>query len=584
MQKIKKKLLFLVLFISFFSLSAQETLSSYNTTWTSILPGTAICEPAVTSYGFCIATDARNIMGFSSGGMLLWEQNVGRIKDISLTVLNGDFILFHDRTKNQIRLFNPSGTELWSMLLDFTPTQKAFDGRDGRFFVYGGQNVMCLGINGIIRWKIETELQKDLPMQELPDGSVIVFISDEGGHTRGLRISPFGEKLENITFSGIIKTTETCKDGILLTFTDGSAGLFALKNGLSDSRWLASVKSGITSFAVSPDRSDFRLLALSASEVTVYKLKAEDGSVVASKTISGINGTALVKTQYSDSGLFIADLSKAILMDEDFREVWSANMPENMRSRVVNQICYLNDDYLVFCGRNWSMDAYRTSQSMQKKSSNQKSVLKNIQYDYSSFAPLDLNEFNYFAEGSFFNHLKNPSRINDLKEGLYGTDEKNLLSQTLSVAGLYAKDASSSDFGIHTEKSVFETDSAGFEAILVQLCLLCTAQTQNAAAEIISDGRNKAYCRALFSNLYGYDPDGKLLEAIERNATLAGNKDSAYLNSICDAVYSICLFMGRPAWNKKGKEILKSFMGTGYSTDTRLYARDTLKKIISLEL
>ena len=209
MQKIKKKLLFLVLFISFFSLSAQETLSSYNTTWTSILPGTAICEPAVTSYGFCIATDARNIMGFSSGGMLLWEQNVGRIKDISLTVLNGDFILFHDRTKNQIRLFNPSGTELWSMLLDFTPTQKAFDGRDGRFFVYGGQNVMCLGINGIIRWKIETELQKDLPMQELPDGSVIVFISDEGGHTRGLRISPFGEKLENITFSGIIKTTET---------------------------------------------------------------------------------------------------------------------------------------------------------------------------------------------------------------------------------------------------------------------------------------------------------------------------------------------------------------------------------------
>ena len=113
---------------------------------------------------------------------------------------------------------------------------------------------------------------------------------------------------------------------------------------------------------------------------------------------------------------------------------------------------------------------------------------------------------------------------------------------------------------------------------------MCTAQTQNAAAEIISEGRNKAYCRALFSNLYGYDPDGKLLEAIERNATLAGNKDSAYLNSICDAVYSICLFMGRPAWNKKGKEILKSFMGTGYSTDTRLYARDTLKKIISLEL
>ena len=29
------------------------------------------------------------------------------------------------------------------------------------------------------KWKIETEYQKDLPMQELPDGSVIVFLNDE---------------------------------------------------------------------------------------------------------------------------------------------------------------------------------------------------------------------------------------------------------------------------------------------------------------------------------------------------------------------------------------------------------------------
>ncbi len=142
----------------------------------------------------------------------------------------------------------------------------------------------------------------------------------------------------------------------------------------------------------------------------------------------------------------------------------------------------------------------------------------------------------------------------------------------------------SSDFGIRTEKSVFETDSAGFEAILIQLALLCTDQTQAAAAQIISESTNKSSCRALLSNISGYDPEGKLLEAIERNASRAGNKDSAYLATICDAVYSICLFMGRPAYNTKGKEILKQFMGVGYSFNTRNYARDTLKKIISLEL
>ena len=74
-----------------------ETLSNYNTSWTAVLPGTALCQPEVTSYGFCLATDARNIMGFSSNGKLLWEKNIGRVRKLSLTALRGDFILFHDQ-------------------------------------------------------------------------------------------------------------------------------------------------------------------------------------------------------------------------------------------------------------------------------------------------------------------------------------------------------------------------------------------------------------------------------------------------------------------------------------------------------
>ena len=144
--------------------------------------------------------------------------------------------------------------------------------------------------------------------------------------------------------------------------------------------------------------------------------------------------------------------------------------------------------------------------------------------------------------------------------------------------------SSSSDFGIRTEKSVFETDSAGFETVLIQLALLCTDQTQAAAASIISESTSKLYCRTLLANITGYDPDGKLLDAIERNVSRSGSSDSVYLNTVCDAVYSICLFMGRPAYNKKGKDILKTFMGAGYSFKTRSYARDTLKKIMALEL
>ena len=575
-------MLFLILqaFTGFQKLNAQEKLSNLNTSWSAVLPGTTLSEPAVTSYGFCISTDARNIMGYSSSGTLLWEKNIGRVRNLTLTALKGDFILFHDQSKNVLKLFNPSGTEIWSKSLDFKPMSKPFEGRDGRFFLHGDRQVVCMGINGIIRWKLETDSQKDLPLQELPDGSIIVFLTDTNGHTRGLRISPFGEMLENITFAGSIKAAETCKDGVLLTFTDGSAGLFALNNGLAESQWVAAVKTGNPFFVVSPERDQYRLLSLSKSEITIYQLDSKNGSVLHSRTINGIDGTSLLKASYSDTGLFIADSNRALLLDADLQELWSASMPDSIRQKTVTHIIYLKDDYLVFCGKNWSMNAYHTSQTT--TSSN--TVLKNIQSDYSSFAPEDLNDINYFMQGSFFAELKNPSIAAKLKQGNYGAEEKVWLTNTLSVARLYFQVNASSDFGTRKEKSAFDTDSAGFEAILVQLALLATDQTQNAAASIIGSSTNKSCCRALLSNLCGYDPDGKLLDAIERNALKAGNKDSAYLNTICDAVYSICLFMGRPAYNKKGKDILKGFMGVGYSTGTRNYARDTLKKIIALEL
>ena len=578
-KKLKTALIFsLLAFLLLPNLFCQETLSAFNTSWTSVLPGTAICPPEETSYGFCIATDARNIMGYSSTGKLLWEKKTGRVRNLTLTALNGDFILFHDKDKNVIHLYNPSGTEIWSKALDFKCFAKPFEGRDGRFFLYGENTVLCLGINGIERWRVETEYQKDLGMQELPDGSIIVFLNDLAGKTRALRISPFGRQLENITFSGSVTHSQTCKDGVLLNFSDGNAGLFSLQNGLAQSRWVADVKSGSSLFAVSGDRQLFRLLSLSKNEITVYTLNPQNGSVISSKSISGINGQELIKVKLSDSGLFIADASKALLIDSEYNELWNANLPLSVRSNSVNQIIYLQSDYLVLCSKNWSMDAYHTHQTTNK------SVIKNIQADYSSFAALDFNDFNYSSAGGFFSELKDNNRISRLKSGLYGEDEEKWLSQTLSISRLYFMDESSSDFGIRTEKSVFQTDSAGFEALLVQLALLCTDQTQAAAASIISESNNKTYCRALLANLYGYDPEGKLLDAIEKNASLAGNKDTAYLASICDAVYSICLFMGRPAYNTKGKEILKSMMGVGYTSKTRNYARDTLKKIVALEL
>ena len=587
-NKLSKIIIFSLFVVGHFTLlysqdSGLETLTNYNTSWTSVLPGSSLCQPEVTSYGFCIATDARNIMGYSSSGKLLWEKNIGRVRKASLTALRGDFILFHDQSSNILKLFNPSGSEVWSKSLDFKPAAKPFAGRDGRFFIHGEGKLLCMGINGSVRWTLKTPSQKNLPLEELPDGSIVLFLSDEGGKTKGLRVSPFGEQLEEITFAGSIKSSYTCSQGILLVFTDGSTGLFSITDGLTKSRWVSTVKSGNPSFVVDNNKNDFRLLSLSSSDVTIYKINPLDGSEAASWKIPGINGNALQLINFSDSGIFLADSNKALLLDSDGKEIWAAKMPAGIKNKSITHILYLNDDYLLFCSKNWSMTAYHTSQSTGKASSG-KTVLKNIQADYSYFAPIDLSEINYYTNAGFFAEIINPEREKEIKNGDFGIKEEKWLSQTLSIARLYYLDSTSSDFGTRVEKSVFLNDSAGFEAVLVQLALLCTDQTQSACADILLKSNNKAYCRTILSNLSGYDPDGKLLAAIGRNAENAGAKDSVYCNAICDAVYSICLFMGRPAYNNQGKDIIKRFMGTNYSSNTRTYARDTLKKIISLEL
>ena len=58
------------------------------------------------------------------------------------------------------------------------------------------------------------------------------------GKTKALRITPFGEVVEEITFAGEVSNALTTPQGILLVFTDGTSGLFELKNNKSEHKWL----------------------------------------------------------------------------------------------------------------------------------------------------------------------------------------------------------------------------------------------------------------------------------------------------------------------------------------------------------
>ncbi len=581
MKRFLKKYIFLLSVLLFTPLYGQQILNDLNTSWQNVLPGIVITEPALTSYGFCLITDARLLTAFSNEGVQLWEKPVARSRNLILSSLPGDFISLIDNNSKTIKILNPSGGEIWSKKLDYTVTNPPFAGRDGRFFLKGENILECYGMNGVCKFSLETENQKKMSPQELPDGSLILFVSELAGKTRGLRISPFGEILEEILFAGEITNSFTCDDGVLLTFTDGSSGLFTVNNGLSQNKWTVQKKSSAPYFSVSQDGTDYLFLEFLADGLQVNQLDKRNGQITTSMKIQGINTSKIKKISYNKNGLFISDNKSACLYNTNGNELWSANLPYSKSRELWNYLLYTSSNYLVFCFNDWSINAYHIAQNKDKTIQE-----KTFSKSYNEYIKPDSYNFSIVYTHSFDAEMISQERLEKLQTGFYGQKEEDWASEILSVCLLYAQNLSQNEFGTRTEVSVFEEDSRGFANILEGLLSLGNIDAQNCAASILSKTPNKSFQKIILNGIAknGYDPDQRLLDSLEVYASKINNKETLMINSICDAVYSICLFMGRPAYNTKGKDIIKKFLYPNYNSKTRQYARDTLKKIMELEL
>ena len=216
-----------------------EKLTNLNTSWTTVLTGTPISAPVSTSYGFCIATDAKTISAFSQEGTLIWEKTVKKSKKLSLTCLYDDFLLISDFQNKTIALLNPTGLQIWSMPVENSSSWQVLSGKDGRFFIIHKDKIHCFGINGIQKWQINLEhfVKQILSPETLPDGSFVVFLQEVDNKTKGLRISPYGNLIEEITFAGNISKSFSSEYGIFLLFNDNTTGLFSLENGFAKNKW-----------------------------------------------------------------------------------------------------------------------------------------------------------------------------------------------------------------------------------------------------------------------------------------------------------------------------------------------------------
>lgn len=578
----------LVLFFAtaFNSVFAQEELLNINSSWSNVMPGKVICSPEFTSYGFVLITDARNIMAYTNNGKLLWEKRISRTNQPSIKVLPNDFILVITNSKKTLTLLNPSGSTLWTKDFNSPIEAKPFAGRDGRFFVRTENSLFCFGITGQQKWKLDLPKMNKFEIQEFEDGTILVFLNElVDGKTKGLRISPFGELLEEITFTGEVTTALTSRQGILLTFKDSTCTLLTITENHTWQKWVLQKenkhpKINYDFFVLTPDKETVIYLNHWTNKIEVDFLNLNDGQITKSYFTENLKSVA--ESVCTQNGLFLTDGKEAYFYSPYGVEIWSGKLPSANSREAWNYCAYTQNDFFIIFTKNWNMNAFRTAQSAEAAPGTAKIEKSN----YNKLYSINTEIYSSYYQTSLNKNLASEERIELIKKGNYAAKEKDWSSELISACYALQSALSTTNFGARVEKTGFETDTAGVQLILKQLPLWGTDTYCDFTAYFLKKEDNSALIHTLLQGIKqnGYDPDGAILNTLEQLADKSNARNEIIFEDICDAVYEICHFMGLPVFNTKGKQILSTMLYPKYSSKTRSYARETLKKVSALDL
>lgn len=591
-NKIYKLIIFISIFFTVFSnIYAASTASSESITkvdemdrsWFNVLSGSPSSAPLNTNYGFLIVEDSKFLSSYSRSGQRLWQTNTkAKIKDISIS--ETEFIAVTNQN-NQLQLINPSGLVLWTKSLGFTSLSAPFFGFDGRTFVRGINQLSCFGINGIQKWTIKTDNQNSLEPKLLNDGSIILFLEKtHDGKTCALRISPFGNVLEEIVFQGKVVNAFTCDSGIILVFSSGEIGMASIKadsskeTGLIYSKW---INKDVKCTEYSSCRK------LSATKYAIFTpgylvvINTDKGQIEKYFNIPEITDNNYLFFETIDDKFVIAQNSSCTVYNLSGKKIKHIKMPSKSGKYKWEFSFFMNSGYLTFLSKDWTINSFKIISTSKEKESPTFSYYqsKKLISGYKSY----ITNLDYKPEKRTFG----VESFNALKSGNYGLKEINISNIVNTVINSYYESKTT----VSMNRDTFELISvqynlADMENILNLIPLLQSHYFQQKIAYLLSVEDDKTMILKLLKtvNECGYDPGGEILSQIELLVKRTNPKDQAILQSCADAVYEICRFMGRPALLSKGKEILGGLFYPQYDESTKKAARSAMQKLAELNM
>lgn len=579
-------LAFIFLFVSFFYAEESEALQP---NWQLVVGGAPIAPPIITDFGFAVPLDGRTMAAVSETGQLMWFATLPGYKTSPhYTMGTGDFLIAVSGG-NKLSLINPSGLTLWSSTAPAEILSTPLQGRDGRIYLQCTNQLACLGIGGTLKWTLPVENISTLPLTELEDGSVLCLLNTiVDGCSTAVRVSPFGEILEEITFTSVVAGVKQSKFGTILIFTDGSLGICSSTDNMAVTRWSIPALVSPSVSSVPPQIYLDTLHTLCAvvtasgsqSLVTVVDLDKGEKKFNVS---AAINLNDLQFGTIDLTNIVLCDSQKALgLSLDDGVEVWNSDLPGKL---TWDYLLYTPKGYIITLEKkSWLISAYRVTQTI---GSQQYRAYKSEKTNYPVYIELATQKANIPQNDSeVFMNLIPPDLektiYRSIYEGNYGTSE----------AQWQALVTRENTRCLSNSKSVSQNPMASYditykESIIKLMGAFESSCFNRNLAQILQQETDISLLRTALraSAKIAYDPNLELLSSIE----LLLGKTSLLSNytittAICNAVYEICRFMGKPALFSRGRYILSYLLNQKLDSKTKDYAVYTLQKLISLEM
>ncbi|MBR5866434.1 MAG: hypothetical protein IKZ04_00840, partial [Spirochaetaceae bacterium] len=351
--------------------------------WQLVSGGDPIAAPVITEYGLTVLLDGRTMAAITSKGNFQWLSTVPLGKPSAFLGKGNAGFIFTVSGKNKLSVFNPSGLCLWTKEAPAEIISAPIQGQDGRIFVQCNQMVACFGLNGTLKWSVNTGISSGFPLLQLEDGSIL-HIQEKTieGRSTAIRISPFGEVLEELVFTGIISQAKEIDCGVLLLFTDGSFGCCSTSELKAITKW--TIPSSVLSLneasrLVTEKNSSFACILI--PEGTNTKIAFADinnGKILSIQNVP-VNTTSLTFTDLDNDSVILCDTQTALSCSQNEGIIWKTPIPSDKQW---SYVAYTDNGYLIVFEKNsWVISAYRVTQkiglrSTAKKSSFQKNMYK----------------------------------------------------------------------------------------------------------------------------------------------------------------------------------------------------------------